>query len=141
MNLRLMNWLCIFLLYDYVMSVMRIILIIVCTGCQCFVSRAYQLSDDEEDTRRVVRSEKDKRYGLNMFWFAWHFVLICRALPSSPFLMYRCMFVLLIWVFPLFHPCSRFSVLCKFVINTLFNQIRLVTRRFPATLHLLSVSI
>lgn len=25
-------------------------------------ARAYQLSDDEEDTRRVVRSEKDKRY-------------------------------------------------------------------------------
>ena len=36
-----------------------------CTGCLCCVFRAYQLSDDEEDTSgRVVRSEKDKRYGM-----------------------------------------------------------------------------
>lgn len=32
-----------------------------CTRYLCCGFRAYQLSDDEEDTRRVVRSEKDKR--------------------------------------------------------------------------------
>ena len=32
------------------------------TGCLLFVYRVFQFSDDEEETKRVVRSAKDKRY-------------------------------------------------------------------------------
>lgn len=51
------------LFWTYSSFLKKIALVIFMWECSKYfvVYRAYQLSDDEEDARRIVRSEKDKR--------------------------------------------------------------------------------